>query len=107
MTFSLISLIACTGKGLASARETATKKRHRSADTSRDNAEKKPTESEEGEEGDDEGRALHAERAEVERREGRVVCLKATGNRRETGLVRDPNLHKPSALIFEVRTKAI
>ena len=72
MVVSLTSLIACTGKGLASAKETATgKKSGPDQSTRQDKRRKKLTESEERAEGDDEGRALHAERVEIERREGK------------------------------------
>ena len=66
---SLTSFPTCTGKGLASARETAIKKVAPVNPRQEITSVKKLTEGEEGEEGDDESGALHVGRVEIERRE--------------------------------------
>jgi len=70
---SLISLTACTGKGLASARETVTEKVILISACQEITRENTLTEGEEREEGDDKSRALHVEGGGVERRERKVV----------------------------------
>ena len=94
-TTSLTSFPTCTGKGLASARETATKVAPISPCQTATRA-KKLTESKEGEKGDDKSRALHVERVGIERRQKKVLSQKATENRGETGQMRDPILQKLS-----------
>lgn len=79
--------MACTGIGLASAAETTNEKWSISPRSEITREKEKLTESDEG---DEESKELHVGRVEIERRERKVVSLKAAAKRGETRLVRDP-----------------